>query len=91
MHVVIYLIFTQLDNGDSVPILNGLTAPIIGIIVILRFPKFVIVHSNFRESSSSVLYSLNMAIFSLMLAHITKLLRVSFKCFLSILALSVKS
>ena len=58
----------------------------------LRFSKFVIiVHWNFRESSSSVLCSLNMVVFGPMLAHITKLLWVSFKWFLSILAFSIKS
>ena len=44
----------------------------------LRTPKFDMVQCNFRESSSSVLYNLNMATFGPMLAHITKLLWVSF-------------
>ena len=51
-------------------------------------PRLEIVACNFNESSSFVLYSLNVAMLGSMFTHIIKLLCVSFRCFLSMLAFS---
>ena len=56
-----------------------------------RSSELVIIHWNFRESFSNVLYRLNMVELGVMFAHIIKLHWVSYRYFLNIWAFSIES
>ena len=70
----------------NVPIINNLAVPIAGTV---DLPNLLSSYCNFQESSLLMSYSLKVATLGPILAHITRLLLVSFRCFFTILAFSV--
>ena len=78
-------------GGDSILLIDNSAVPKIDTTVSLISPRLEMVMWSFKESSSFILYSLNVAIFGPMFMQITKSLWVVFKCFFSILALSVNN